>query len=316
MRKIICVSLNPAMDKTVMIEHLEEGYVNKIEEIDYQIGGKGINVGKVLMNFGIKSIVTGFIGGVWADTFRTKLMKLGIETKFFKLLHDTRVNTKLIDKETGICTALNEVGPYVPEELVERFIQSFTLMCHEGDIIVLTGGVSPSIPEDIYYTLGRIAKEKGACVILDAKNTLLAKGLLAKPDMVKLNYRNYIPKDNWHKLTKEMCLEIIQYAKTLGVPKVLISLGKKGALFINGEKTYYAEAIDVGVELRHPVAAGDAMVAALVMSLIEEFEDAYTLKYAIACGAACVLSKDTNGCTPMQVNELLSQVQVEKIQLK
>ena len=97
MRKIITVALNPAMDKTIKIDNLQLGRVNRISEIRYDIGGKGINVSELLMAFGIKNIVTGFLGGYYSDQFKTQLMKKGIETKFFKVLENTRVNTKIID---------------------------------------------------------------------------------------------------------------------------------------------------------------------------------------------------------------------------
>ncbi|MHC1747358.1 MAG: 1-phosphofructokinase family hexose kinase [Cellulosilyticaceae bacterium] len=318
MRKIICVTLNPAMDKTILIDQFDLGRINTIKDVHYEIGGRGVNVSKVLNNFGFKSIVTGFSGGIWADTFRTTLLKLGIETKFFKLIHDSRVNTKLIDIHSGVCTTINETGPNVPEEMVERFIQSFTIMCNYDDIIILTGGLPPGVPMDIYYTLTKIAKEKGAYVILDSwggdrayEAFLLAAK--AEPDVVKVNYRDYLSKEDWQDMPEDKCIGILEKTKDFNVKNVLVSLGKKGAFFISNDKCYYADAIEVGVDLKHPVGAGDAMLAALVMGKIEEFDAVTTMKYAVACGAACVMCKNTNSCIPMQVNELLSQVEVHEI---
>lgn len=313
MKKIICVTLNPAMDKTIFVRDYKEGRVNLIDEVYYEIGGKGINVAKVLKNFEIKSIVTGFIGGVWTDSFRTKLMKLGIETKFFKLIQDTRTNTKLIDTESGVCTGINEKGPFVPEEILERFIQSFTLMCQEEDIIILTGTPPPGVPDDIYFTLTQIAKNKGAYVILDSHGETLSKALLAKPHMIKISYRDYIPKEYWGKLTKADFPYIVKKVREAQVENALISLGKFGALLIENEKTYYADAVQVGVDLKYPVGAGDAMVAALIMGQLEAFDAETTMKYAIACGAACVLTKDTSKCTPTEVSKFISEVIVNEM---
>ncbi|WP_069997678.1 1-phosphofructokinase family hexose kinase [Cellulosilyticum sp. I15G10I2] len=313
MKKIICVTLNPAMDKTIFVNNYKEGCVNLIDEVYYEIGGKGINVAKVLNNFEIKCIVTGFVGGIWTDKFRTKLMKLGIETKFFKLLQDTRINTKLIDTDTGMCTAINEKGPFVPEEVLEKFIQSFTLMCHAEDLIVLTGTPPPGVPKNIYYTLTQIAKKKGATVILDAHGEALLKALDAKPDMIKISYRDFIPKEYWGKLTKADFPYIIQKVRETQIQNALISLGQYGALFVDQEKNYYANAVQVGVDLKYPVGAGDAMVAALIIGKLEEFDLITTIKYAIACGAACVVAKDTSNCKPTEVNKYISEVVVNEL---
>ncbi len=315
MKKIICVTLNPAMDKTIFINDYKESRVNLIDESYYEIGGKGVNVAKVLNNFEIKSIVTGFVGGIWTDPFRTKLMKMGIETKFFKLIQDTRTNTKLIDTKKGICTAINEKGPFVPEELLERFIQSYTLMCHEEDIIVLTGTPPPGVPSDIYYTLIQIAKNKGAYVILDSHGEPLSKGLAAKPDMVKLSYRDYIPQEYWGKLTKADFPYIISKVRESQITKGIISLGHYGALMIDQDKNYYANALEVGVDLKYPVGAGDAMVAALIIGKLEEFDMITTMKYAIACGATCVITKDTSNCKPTEVNKFISEVDVNELMM-
>ncbi len=311
--KIICVALNPAMDKTIYVNDFKIGRVNIIDEMHYEVGGRGINVAKVLNNFEIKSIVTGFVGGVWAETFRTRLMKLGIETKFFKLLHDTRVNTKLIDRESGECTSISEKGPFVPEELLERFIQSFTIMCKEDDIIVLSGGMLPGIKDDIYYELTTIAKEKGAYVIVDSYGEVLKKTLPAKPDAIKVTYRDYVPEEYWGKITKADFGYIVGQVKQSDIDRILISLGDKGAIFIDKNTTYYANSIDVGVKLRHPVGAGDAMVATLVKSKLENMTPVASMKLAIACGSTCVMSQGITNCTEEQVVKLLPKVDVEKI---
>ncbi len=311
MKKIITVTLNPAMDKTIKINKLEIGRVNRISEVRYDIGGKGINVSEVLMSFGIKSIVTGFIGGHYADTFRTQLMKKRIETKFFKVLEDTRVNTKIIDTATGECTDINEVGPFVPEEVLERFLKSFKIMCGKDDIIILTGGASPSVPRDIYKTLTEIAKSQGAFVILDADGDLLRYGVEAGPDIIKPNQYELCQLDDKDSLTKDEMLELAEQLRSNGVGKVLISLGSKGAMYVTKRGTYYAPSVSVPVI--SPVGAGDAMVAALVHSKLQGLDDEQTLRYAVACGAATVTLEGTQICTAAQVSKLLPKVKIRSL---
>lgn len=311
MRKIITVALNPAMDKTIKIDNLQLGRVNRISEIRYDIGGKGINVSELLMAFGIKSIVTGFLGGYYSDQFKTQLMKKGIETKFFKVLENTRVNTKIIDTATGVCTDINEPGPHVPEEVFERFLQSFTLMCKKDDIVVLTGGVSPSIPTDVYATLTRIAKSKGAFVILDADGDLLKQGVTAGPDIIKPNQHEFCQLEGKENLTQDEILELSKTLRANGVGKILLSLGSKGAMYITKGGIYYAPSVKVDVI--SPVGAGDAMVASLIHSKLQGLDDEQTLRYAVACGAATVTLEGTQICSVRQVTKLLQKVKIHTI---
>ena len=45
---IITLTLNPAIDETVEVDHFSEGDTNRVGAIRRDIGGKGINVARVL----------------------------------------------------------------------------------------------------------------------------------------------------------------------------------------------------------------------------------------------------------------------------
>ena len=46
---IITVTMNPAIDKTVEVDKFQPYALNRIRRIEYDVGGKGINVSKVLL---------------------------------------------------------------------------------------------------------------------------------------------------------------------------------------------------------------------------------------------------------------------------
>jgi 1-phosphofructokinase len=48
---IITVAMNPSIDKTIVIEKLEPYALNRVISSRTDLGGKGINVAKVLKNF-------------------------------------------------------------------------------------------------------------------------------------------------------------------------------------------------------------------------------------------------------------------------
>lgn len=84
-KMIITVTLNPAMDKTLNINNFKLGKVNRVSSIRYDIGGKGINVSKVLKNLSINSVCTGFLGGLWENKFISELESKNIKCNFIKI---------------------------------------------------------------------------------------------------------------------------------------------------------------------------------------------------------------------------------------
>ncbi|MDY5483074.1 MAG: PfkB family carbohydrate kinase [Clostridium sp.] len=78
---IVTVTMNPAIDKTVDLQALLPGGLNRIQRVAYDIGGKGINVSKTIHALGGESIATGFFAGNTGKTMEQGLKGLGIETK-------------------------------------------------------------------------------------------------------------------------------------------------------------------------------------------------------------------------------------------
>ena len=61
---IITITLNPALDRTLRIEHpLEVGKLNRSSSSHLEPGGKGINVSRAVKALGGNSIALGFTAG-------------------------------------------------------------------------------------------------------------------------------------------------------------------------------------------------------------------------------------------------------------
>lgn len=309
---VITVTLNPAMDKTLIVDNFRAGVVNRASSLRYDIGGKGINVSKVLKNLGIESVSTGFLGGIWEKTFEKELQERNIAFDFVHVNGNTRTNTKIVDNVNMTFTDVNEPGPEISKEELQNLIDRFSKLCSSGDIVVLSGGVSSSVPKDIYKTMTETAKKKGAFVILDADGILLAEGLEGLPNAIK---------PNEHELGKLLGVDssdrtqLIKGALKLrdkGIDRLMISLGSEGAVYIAEGAVYFAEALKVMV--KGTVGAGDSMVAGLIYGLTNKLTAEDTLKFATACGAASVELDGTEACTLEQVQSLFDKVKIVKVE--
>lgn len=306
---VITVTLNPALDRTITLKNLSIGNINRAITAREDIGGKGINVSKVLKNFHVNSLCTGFLGGNLENVFIQDFKKRGLNNEFIHIKNETRTNTKIVDSLNNTNTDINEPGPYISEYELKMFINKFKSICNKGDIIVLSGGVSPSLPDDIYLQLTKIAKEKEALVILDADGELLKHGIKACPDIIKPNNHELQKLLNLSDVSDEIIINAAKQLNRSGISKIMISLGEKGGLFVTKDGVYKCHGLKVPV--KSTVGAGDSMVSAIVYSLLNNYSDKETLRFATACGAASVSLDGTQACTLEQAKELLIDVKCE-----
>jgi len=107
---ITTVTLNPAIDRTVVVEKFAFGEVNRVQSVREDMGGKGINVARILKALGSETKATGFIGHSNIGHVRSLLEQDGLNTDLIEIDAATRTNTKLIETTSRSTTDINEAG--------------------------------------------------------------------------------------------------------------------------------------------------------------------------------------------------------------
>ncbi len=300
---IVTITLNPAIDKTIELNHFSLGALNKVENAILDPGGKGINVSKVVESLGGKSIATGFLGGGTGKYIENALNEMAIANDFVQIEGETRTNLKIFDRATKETTEINEPGPNVTEAHIARLVEEVEKMIMPPCIVVISGSAPKSVPAEIFADLIRAAKKKGAKVFLDASGSAFEAGIKAKPDFIK---------PNKHELEQYFDREIHTDSEVkaagrhfidIGIDNVLISLGKEGAYFGNKDRSLRLKPLKV--DAHSSVGAGDAFVGAFVYALDHEYEIDEMLKLAIATSAGAVM---TVGTKPMEMEWIMSQL--------
>lgn len=310
---IITVTLNPAVDKTVEINRFAINTVNRVSSMRLDAGGKGINVSKVILSLGGKSKAVGFLGGRAGNFIKSYLDEMGIENDFIVVKGETRTNLKIVDPLQYTNTDINEMGPKITTEDIKQMDNYISESLDEKSVIVFSGSVPPNIDQDIYQKWILQAKKKGAKSILDADGELLRMGIEAGP---------YLIKPNIHELERLVARKITGIEEAVecsriiiekyGVEIVVVSMGEKGALFLNKEATLFAKGITVDV--KSTVGAGDSMVAALAYAINEGYVFEKAVSLAVAAGTANVMTYGTEPSSLEVIMELEKQVQCEYLQ--
>lgn len=303
---IITVTMNPAIDKTVEIDRLVAGGLNRIRKVEYDAGGKGINVSKTIHELGGKSIAVGFLGGNAGKTIEAVLKEKEISCDFVYVDGETRTNTKVFE-ESGAVTELNEPGPVISGEKMEELLKKLSGYAKEDTLFVLSGSIPKGVDKGIYGKIIELAHEKGAKVLLDADGELFCKALPAVPDIIKPNrveLEEYAGLD--YRASKEELKKLAGDFLNQGIKTAAVSMGKSGAMFLwDG---YTAECPALSVKAHSTVGAGDAMVAALAFAWENNLDQKETVRLCMATSAGAVTTIGTKPPSKETVEQLKKQV--------
>ncbi|MBB5374248.1 1-phosphofructokinase [Acidocella aromatica] len=280
----LTVTLNPAIDQTVLLGHLRPGHVHRAQGVSFNAGGKGVNVASCLADWGDKVSATGFLGENNTLRFETLFMTKLIEDAFIRIPGETRTNIKL--SHDGDTTDINLPGLTPNAEELQALVSRINALATTGTLALLAGSLPGGVDEGFYAALTEALAKRGARVLLDTSGAPLKAALAGAvlPFCLKPN-RAELEQFAGHNLTSDAA--VIEAARGLiarGVQLVVVSLGEDGALFITQSQVLRAS-LPV-VHAASTVGAGDAMVAGIMAALREEagLERIARLSTAFAAG--------------------------------
>ncbi|MBO2531800.1 1-phosphofructokinase [Planifilum fulgidum] len=308
MGKIVTVTLNPAVDKTIHLPRLRPGDLNRAGRVRRDPGGKGINVARALKLWGETPLAIGWVGGYHGRWILRRLEEWGIEHRFVELDAETRTNLKIVEEADDRVTDINEPGDPVDEEAIARFLDVYDAAIERAEIAVLSGSLPPGAPEDFYGILIDRAKRRSVKVYLDADGEALREGVRRGPYAVKPNLAE-LERLVGRSLTDEE--DRFAAAKGLldrGIRLVALSMGAEGAWFFAEGKAIRARAPRVSVS--STVGAGDAMVAALVLGERRKWPLDEALRFVVAAASATASKEGTQFAALEEAHLLLDQVEL------
>ncbi|RDI52105.1 hexose kinase [Nocardia mexicana] len=282
---ILTVTLNPAYDMTYRMERFERGREHRVLSVEQRIGGKGINVTRVLNQLGKYSRATGF-----ADHIFAAAAELELPVDFVHALPWVRRTVVISESGDGTATALWEPGarvgdPYAVDQLLVRVAG---LLPDTGGMVVsgsLPGGVGDSVPAQ----LARTALAAGVPTVCDVDGRALrmaaeVPGVVLMPNRDELERLTGAPA-----ATAEQVVSAVRPLLDRGVRAVIATRGADGMIAVTGSGAWSA-ALPEPVS-GNPTGAGDAAAAAVIAALAADSEPDWPalLTDAVATSAAAVV---------------------------
>ena len=184
---ILTVTLNAAIDRTVAVPNFRLGHRHRAVESRTFAGGKGVNVARALKLLGRPVIATGLAGAVTGSRILEQLAEESILHDFTRIAGESRTNLAVVDPTSGEQSEINERGPEVRPEEIERFIEKLLYLAQGATLCVLAGSIPPAVDPAVYARLIGELRRLGVSAILDTDGEPMRLGLRAEPAVVAPN---------------------------------------------------------------------------------------------------------------------------------
>lgn len=302
---IYTVTVNPALDYVMQLEKVNAGEVNRTNNYSFLAGGKGINVSQILNQLNVENTAWGFVGGFTGKELIRQLNQKRITSDFVTISDVTRVNVKIhAEKETEI----NAAGPQITNQEITAFKSRLDDL-KKGDIVVMSGSLTPSLPTDFYQQLLPTIKDAGAEFVVDTTGQALLDTLEYGPLVIKPNHHELADLFDTSFDSSDVMLEYAEKLLNMGAQNVMVSMAGDGGYLLTKDHVYHAKGA-VGTAV-NSVGAGDSMIAGFVGTYFKTHNAEESFRMGMACGAATAFTKDI--AVKSQIDAVLPQIKVEQI---
>ena len=283
--RVVTVTLNPAIDQTISIPNFTAGAVNRVQSSQMDAGGKGINVASFLADFGQPATVTGFLGADNDGIFRRLFERKGIEDRCVRIAGQTRIGVKVSDEVLHQTTDINFLGETPSAADIAHLFEILVELASAHEWFVLSGSIPRGASSGIYAEMVR--KLAGKKVVLDTSGEGFRQAVPAGPWLIKPNVDEL---GEYAGKPLDSPAAILEQARAImarhNIHSVVISMGKEGAIFVEGDETVWA--VPPAVAVRSTVGAGDAMVAGIVAGKIRGLALAECARLATAFSMSAI----------------------------
>jgi 6-phosphofructokinase 2 len=306
MPEILTVTVNPTIDLSFTVDHVEPDAKLRASHVRREPGGGGLNVSRAIASLGGASRALwtrgGHAGQVLADLLDDeKLQHVPVD-----LAGSTRENVVACATGSGRQYRFVLPGPEMTNPEAETIVQT---VCHQapgGGYVVLSGSVPGREHEGIYRRIIE-GLDESVRVIVDSSGQALSEALQAgvwmlKPNLAELSdlFGRRIESDE----------QIVQAARSViddGQASVLlVSLGAGGSFLVTDEIQSHIRTPTVPI--RSKVGAGDSMVAGMALGLSRDWPVDQAARLATASGAAAVMTPGTELCRRRDAERLYDEI--------
>ncbi|GAC1467909.1 MAG: 1-phosphofructokinase family hexose kinase [Isosphaeraceae bacterium] len=311
---ILCVTLNPCLDKTLTVPPWQAGESVRGTEVGAVVGGKGNNVARALKRLGRPARPVTFLGGLVGGRCESLMREVD---QFDPLVTPTASETRVIltvrtEGTTGQ-TAFFDPDPAVTPEEAAALYHRVEGALGEGRVEAITlSGSSPSAStRGLYSDLIALARARGVPVLLDTYGPALDAIWGFWPEAIQLNRREASIHLRKPEVSGSDLRGLLDKWARRGVDCGIVTDGPNPAR-VRYKGTHY-QVTPPPIEVVNPIGSGDCLLAGLADARLSGLSPLDAIRHAFACAGANAVVWDAGAIDPEKVRLLRESVEVETV---
>lgn len=282
---ILTVSLNPAVDRTSVLEELIPGTVMRTRSTVTRAGGKGINVARAVCAAGGEALALYLAGGYTGSQLSALLAEEGVPARAVPCVTETRISLQIAE-QSGRFSNINDRGGPVSATEIDTLLTLTRELLGPEDTLVLGGALPHGAPDDSYARFVREFSPSCRAVAVDADGAALRAAVEAGPTLLKPNAEELARYAELSCPTEEELLDAARALAGRTGGAVLLSLGADGAALVTANQLL--RALPTGARAISTVGAGDSLLAGFLLRQETGGSPAECLRFGSAVATAKV----------------------------
>jgi tagatose 6-phosphate kinase len=299
---ILCVTLNPCLDKTLTVPAWRPGDLVRGRAVREVVGGKGNNVARALVRLKREPRPVTFLGGA-VGSHCERLMRKddGLDPIVVATEAPTRVILTVRTQQSAEQSAFFDPNPAIgPQEaLALASCVEKQLALGSALALCLSGSSPAAATHGLYSDLIALAQGRGVPVFLDTYGPALAAIRGFWPTAIQLNRREaalYLGKPA---ASDADVAALLEEWSGRGVVCGIVTDGPDPVSIVYRGRTY--RAVPPQITPVNPIGSGDCLLAGLVDGWLSGLEPEALFRHAVACAVANAMVWDAGAIEPALV---------------
>lgn len=283
---VISICLSPGLQRSVIIDTLIPGEVNRLRSVVVDVAGKGVNVCRVLQRLGVDALCLAQSGSN-AEEVMALAGAEGLNLRLIASTGTLRTCTSIIETSsvTGRrVTELVEPSSAVDESCAATMSETLRALLPTASALVIAGSQAPGFSTGYQAQLAKLAQQAGVPVAVDLQGQALIDVLALRPALVKINLAEFVAtflagrlEGGEHSgtlaqpnLAAELTAAIAQVSRDHAATSFVLTRSANSIVLArDGEFRLVAVMPLAPSEVISPIGSGDSFLAGMIARLLQ-----------------------------------------------